>query len=540
MIENPQEVMQLKLEDPATHTTYHLRENEVYLRGTAVAWYSHGNWRRGKSPGNWPLEFSPLDERTEDPPEFRIGRPIVQHVALEPNLQYYDLFYIWPLVRPLDAKLVLAPTGQLSRPFRFSGEPYRDPFEFNVKTSGLVDGRQAPLVPASEAVEALPYLQMPEGGLPRLTALAARWVKESGMSSPRHYDVARWLEQQLATSGQFHYSLEGQERDTSIDAIEDFVSKHPRGHCEYFATALALMLRSQGIPSRVLLGYRCDEWHEDRQCFQVRELHAHAWVEAYLAPEQIPPGLSGSDSPHWQHGGWLRLDGTPASEVGSQAAARTFWGAWQGRWHALQRSWDNYIVDMDRVKQRQTVYEPISRFSRALFAKLFNPAWWIDLVARLWASLAAWFRGGIMGWLFGAVVVIAITVVPLTVLWLLARSLRWLWRWIVGARSGQRAGVRTSVEFYRRFEQILGRIGIERRAGQTPCEFAHAAGTRLVATTGRQELYLRAMQVAEAFYRVRFGCRTLDAAAQRTVEQALKDLTASEKLPRTTRGKEVM
>ena len=424
--------------------------------------------------------------------------------------------------------------------FRFSGEPYRDPFEFDLKTSGLVDGRQAPLVPAAEAVEASPYLQMPEGGLPRLTALAARWVKESRMSSPRHYDVARWLEQQLATSGEFHYSLEGQERDNSIDAIEDFVSKHPRGHCEYFATALALMLRSQGIPSRVLLGYRCDEWHEDRQCFQVRELHAHAWVEAYLAPEQIPPGLSGSDSPHWQHGGWLRLDGTPASEVGSQAAARTFWGAWQGRWHALQRSWDNYIVDMDRVKQRQTVYEPISRFSRALFAKLFNPAWWIDLVARLWASLAAWFRGGIMGWLFGAVVVIAITVVPLTVLWLLARSLRWLWRWIVGARSGQRAGVRTSVEFYRRFEQILGRIGIERRAGQTPCEFAHAAGTRLVATTGRQELYLRAMQVAEAFYRVRFGCRTLDAAAQRTVEQALKDLTASEKLPRTTRGKEVM
>ena len=48
------------------------------------------------------------------------------------------------------------------------------------------------------------------------------------------------------------------------------------------------MLRSQGIPSRVVLGYRCDEWHEDQQCYQVRQLHAHAWVEAFLDPDQVP------------------------------------------------------------------------------------------------------------------------------------------------------------------------------------------------------------------------------------------------------------
>ena len=46
------------------------------------------------------------------------------------------------------------------------------------------------------------------------------------------------------------------------------------------------MLRSQGIPSRVVLGYRCDEWHEDQQCYQVRQLHAHAWVEAFLDPDR--------------------------------------------------------------------------------------------------------------------------------------------------------------------------------------------------------------------------------------------------------------
>ena len=50
-----------------------------------------------------------------------------------------------------------------------------------------------------------------------------------------------------------------QERDPTIDPIEDFVTKHPQGHCEYFATALTLMLRSLGIPARVVSGFKCDE-----------------------------------------------------------------------------------------------------------------------------------------------------------------------------------------------------------------------------------------------------------------------------------------
>ena len=78
---------------------------------------------------------------------------------------------------------------------------------------------------------------------------------------------------------------------TRIDPIEDFVANNPRGHCEYFAAALALMLRSQGIPARVVLGYRCDEWNGPGKCYQVRQSDAHAWVEAYLAAGDIPPEM---------------------------------------------------------------------------------------------------------------------------------------------------------------------------------------------------------------------------------------------------------
>jgi transglutaminase-like putative cysteine protease len=547
-IENHQEVMQLKLLDKATREVYPLRDDAVYLRGSIVTWYSHNHWRRveaGGAPAQRVGEQgagSPAAPRSELPaPCFCIGPPVVQQITMEPYLEPHDdLFYVWPLVEPagdypwppieiVDGRMLYDTTnGRLMRAHSFSGAPHVDNFKFELVTSGLVDGRQAPLVPASEEVRVSPYLQMPDdrSPLPRLRALAARWLRESGLPSQRHYDIARYFEQQLSSSGQFRYTLQGAERDTSIDAMEDFVSNHPCGHCEYFATALAMMLRSQGIPSRVVVGYRCDEWHEDQHCYQVRQLHAHAWVEAFLEKNQVPKGLRGSESIDWTHGGWLRLDPTPAGEVGTQAAERTMWGAWQGRWHGLERYWDKYIVDMDRIKQRESVYEPIFRATRKLTGKLFDSQWWRGVAASLWASLAAMLRSGMMGWLFGVLVLMALVIVPVTVAWWLVRRVRRLWRRFFGAGGRRPAGARSSVEFYRRFEQIVACLGLQRACGQTPREFARAAGTRLAALSGRRELCARALQVVEVFYRVRFGRQALDAAAAQAVEQALEELTA--------------
>jgi hypothetical protein len=338
--------------------------------------------------------------------------------------------------------------------------------------------------------------------------------------------VARLFERQLSSSGQFQYTLQGMERDTSIDAIEDFVSNNPRGHCEYFATALAMMLRSQGIPSRVVLGYRCDEWHEDQKYYQVRQLHAHAWVEAFLDHDQIPEPLRRGAPIRWHYGGWLRLDPTPAGELGTRAAEQTMWGAWQGRWHSLQHNWEKYIVDMDRKRQRESVYEPLSRATRNVASKLFDAGWWKGLAARFWASLAALLRSGIMGWLFGVTVLGALLIVPAMAGWWLVRRLGRLWRKFSGGSGQRRAGVRNSIEFYHRFEQVVARLGLQRAIGQTPREFARLAGTRLATVSGRHELYDHAMQVAEAFYTVRFGGQELDAAATQSVQQALVELMA--------------
>jgi hypothetical protein len=80
----------------------------------------------------------------------------------------------------------------------------------------------------------------------------------------------------------------------SEQPIDDFILKHRYGNCEYFASALAIMLRVADIPSRVVGGYRGGTYNDMGQYYMVTQNEAHLWVEAYI------PGS-----------GWLRLEPTP-------------------------------------------------------------------------------------------------------------------------------------------------------------------------------------------------------------------------------------
>ena len=294
--------MQLKLVDPATRQVYPMRD-DVYLRGSVVTWYSQNHWRRDSAAEQRRNPVASRGRRNSQTERvgagkkagnaaFRIGPPVVQQITMEPYLDRDDLFYIWPLVEPVgDSDLLLRLGGNGADAQLERRAPRR---QFQVRSHDQRAGRRASGHAGSGQPRGprIALLQMPSDRppLPRLTALAGRWLRESGLPLDEHYEVARWFERQLSSSGQFQYSLQGPERDTSIDAIEDFVSNNPRGHCEYFATALALMLRSQGIPSRVVLGYRCDEWHEDQQCYQVRQLHAARLGRGLPRPRSDPGG----------------------------------------------------------------------------------------------------------------------------------------------------------------------------------------------------------------------------------------------------------
>ncbi len=104
----------------------------------------------------------------------------------------------------------------------------------------------------------------------------------------------------------FYYSISQNQRYVKGGYLNRFLFDHRQGHCEYFATATALLLREAGIPTRYTIGFSADEYSPWQKSIIVRARHAHSWVQYYLDGE------------------WHLLDTTPANWAPLEAEDRTF------------------------------------------------------------------------------------------------------------------------------------------------------------------------------------------------------------------------
>ncbi len=132
------------------------------------------------------------------------------------------------------------------------------------------------------------WLAVPRSLDPRVATLAARLV---GKATTR-YDRAATLQEALRTG--WTYSLAGDQDDAR--PLADFLFGKKHGHCEYFATAMALMLRTQGIPARVVHGFAGGVYNPYGEYRMIRQADAHSWVEVYFEGvgwrtfDPTPPG----------------------------------------------------------------------------------------------------------------------------------------------------------------------------------------------------------------------------------------------------------
>lgn len=133
----------------------------------------------------------------------------------------------------------------------------------------------------------------------RARALAHELRRRLPDDAEQHEIVEEMRRYLTARYRYFAPGAEGGARD-----LEHFLGGDAGGHCEYFATALVLMLRVERIPCRVVTGYRSEEWDDAGELLTVRARHAHAWVEV-LDPEE----------------GWYTVDPTPTVGAGPAAAA---------------------------------------------------------------------------------------------------------------------------------------------------------------------------------------------------------------------------
>src|SRR5262249_57566678 len=134
---------------------------------------------------------------------------------------------------------------------------------------------------------------------PRRTERAKR-VRGEGPPGER----AKRLETHLIQG--YSYTRDFGGRSTE-NPLEDFLFRYRSGHCEYFASSMVLLLRSQGIPARLVTGFLGGDYNPFEGYTIVRGSNAHAWVEAYL------PG-----------GGWQIFDPTPPAGRPAEAAPRLF------------------------------------------------------------------------------------------------------------------------------------------------------------------------------------------------------------------------
>jgi protein-glutamine gamma-glutamyltransferase len=524
IIESPSEVMRIRFFKGKSDVPYPT-SGEIYVYGGWLWNYNRGQWDTGTI-----IKYQGDETLTKKPGVKLPKSYVVQQCEIE-GLDHNEVFFVDPYV-PIESNSFIYVQEILYRLTRDKALRTQK-FSYRLGTTVFRDGIQLPLTPRRPPAEENYRTEdqyatrVPrENGelvLKKLKALADEWIAESKLPPEKVYQRARFLENKLAYSGLFKYSLEGQTRDSSMDPIEDFLTVHKAGHCEYFATALTLMLRHVDIPARMVVGFKCDEWHEAEQCYQVRQLHAHTWVQAYLKPDQLPKEfLHGEDYWNWEkNGGWLQLDPTPGR--GEEANSGIFSPIAKGlQW--LDFTWSYYVVELNSERQRKAIFAPLAAAATKMFNTLRDPKTWAAFYERIGEALH---RSGVAGAVAWGLLILSLAA-GLALLGLIGfflwRRGRKLWRLLAAKRGNRRRGPRIEVEFYRRLEHLLAKNGLSRPLGQTPREFAFAAGQWLAAETGQHRLLPLPNRIVDAYYRVRFGRLPLEAGHSHEIDQILKEM----------------
>ncbi|MCP4643789.1 MAG: DUF3488 domain-containing transglutaminase family protein [bacterium] len=308
---------------------------------------------------------------------------------------------------------------------------------------------------------------------PRTAALAEQLTRDADTV----YDKVRAIEDWLG-GDTFSYSL-----DVPVlpdkDAIDAFIHDVRSGHCELYATAMALMLRSVGIPARVVSGYRGGEWSPGDRAYIVRRSMAHLWVEVYFIDR-----------------GWIPFDPSPAVALPSGGAIAS-----------LQRSLSRYVLNAKMMWYRDVVgYEGRIQWAKLKSAALGLVGYEEDPDAESGSprSTTAW----------------RIPRRPVLLFALLLVMLG-LWRTV---RNGTRSRARDltidqarALNVYRRFRRQVRRLGAECE-GRTADEIArelHAAGT---ADSGTVD------EVVGIYNAVRFGRGSMSSEEYRDLTRRVRAL----------------
>ncbi len=341
------------------------------------------------------------------------------------------------------------------------------------------------------------YLQLPDSHDHNIDQFAAKLTE----TAKTQIEVVRRIEQHLRT--EYDYTLDLQPV-TEGDPVADFLFNTRAGHCEYFASAMVLMLRSRRIPARLVNGFQTGEYNTTADVFTVRQSDAHSWVEVYF--------------PQYK---WIAFDPTPAAGLsaydgGMMAFLRQYS-------EAMEMFWLEEIVSFDTSKQISlltTAQSWMSSYQKSV-------TWqWMDWTRHFSEKFDFWRQSRLTenksanddlkspGWRDLATDPLALFLSGLAITGLiyLQRKRLLFWR-----QPGKRSASESAIRFYREMLRTLEQAGHRRYPHQTPLEFAAQIGIPVVS------------EITQIYQRKRFGDEALTNDETEHVEMMLQELKKTTK-----------
>jgi protein-glutamine gamma-glutamyltransferase len=431
----------------------------IKWRGISLAnfdgqrWWNAPEEHRYHGLNNIPLDLVQLDEMSFYSGEAPLPRlpGLTYRVVMEPV--GLDLFFLAPIPMKLtgDYRIVdIGPDGAVYNAHRIYASTGSQDAE-NAQTIGVYTADADTRDPASfvrnSTSKSYPlrvtmlYLQLPRVD-PRVTNLA----REITVSSTSNYARAAAIEIYLKTHFGYTLELPGVR---APDPLAYFLFERKKGHCEYFASSMTVMLRTLGIPARVVNGFRGGEYNHVTGSYIIREKDAHSWVEVYF-PEF----------------GWVSFDPTPAAGYGPEINA---WSRLSLYLDAASQMWREWVINYDFSHQMKLSAEVSNRTGnaqtsvRSWLSDKYTSA--VDLVLRMQQRLGAMSPREMASWCVALGLLLALPFTPKA------------WRTFDRARTArdpQRAPRSAASFWYLRLIKRLSKEGFRKEPSQTPGEFAES------------------------------------------------------------------
>lgn len=485
--------------------------DELLFRGNTMGLYEAGQWESGR-PGGKPMRESEgyasllrdstsadfRMEVTQDPPSIGFAfapAPLRNLVEESPEIELRKLQY------SLTTRVKSSPKAR-QKPLAFEAWFSRQPKEQKRHSPDLT-------MPLKKTLDVLSYFSEPlrivknrrffaqrwcvtpklAEKLPLLTELAHRICSEEGTLVEERERLDR-IFRYLNSSGEFSYSLSPRVDDYSIDPVEDFLLNRKSGHCEYFASACGLMLQSVGMPARIVNGYKGYEENTVNGHFEVKQKHAHSWVEVWIDDR------------------WETVDPTPAAARNASVQETGTFAWWNDLKVALNDNWLSMVQKMNPDQQKQML-QPI--------LDSVKERWQTIKSQGLWATLKSFFTDFVFQpkkWfsLTTLMVTFFVLLVPALIFrrnpftWLKSR-LTAVSRWA----SGNDDSNRNVVRFYEMFQQVCRKHGLVLSDQQTAVENAQQAADYFSNALIEEQDKALPFRIATAFNAVRFGNAELPA-----------------------------